>query len=96
MSRQVKVTAAGETRFHRIWRRRSKEWDVTPDKEEKDYAYIQKLISLIFEEHANSTTAMRRTRQVLPAQHPEHLQATIANRPPPPTAQLAAMKASRY
>lgn len=96
LERDTKVTKDGDPQFRRIWRRRSKEWDVTPEKHEKSYSYIPEMIALTFREHADSIIAMRSARQILPEGHPELLQPTIAHRPPPTTSELVTKKASRF
>ena len=42
LHRKQVVTREGPA-YHRQWKRRTKEWDVTPRKENKDYSYIPDL-----------------------------------------------------
>ena len=47
LERKTKVTDEDDPQFCTIWRRRSKEWDITPEKHKKSYSYIPAMIALI-------------------------------------------------
>ena len=43
IGREQVTTSQGQA-YHRQWKRRTKEWDVTPRKEKKSYSYIPDLL----------------------------------------------------
>lgn len=49
-------------RQHRVWRKRTKRWDVIPIKEQKVYAYIPELLKLVFKCRYEQTEAIRKKR----------------------------------
>ena len=93
--RQVATTAKGEQRYHRKYRKQSKNWDVTPVKTRKEYKYIPELIAAIFQAHKESDNSLK-SKKRLREDHPVHIQHTIAHRPPDHTADIATKKRSRF
>ena len=56
------TTASGDVQLHRVWRKRTKRWDVIPRKVAKTYSYIPELITEAFKQHATQELPLRKTR----------------------------------
>ena len=96
IGREAMSTCDGHTIYDCIWRRRTKEWDVIPRKEEKTYTYIPSLVAVVFDERAASSESLRHSKATLPSSHSANIQATIATREPPSTSELVQKKHSRF
>ena len=96
LDRQPQTQDCGDIVYRRLWRRRTKEWDVTPVKKEKTYSYIPELLGLIFKKHAENETSIREAQVCVPESHPSNILPTIAPTVPPATAELVVKKKSRF
>ena len=93
--RQVATTAKGEQRYHRKYRKQSKNWDVTHVKTRKGYKYISELIAAIFQAHKESDNSLK-YKKCLREDHPVHIQHTIAQCPADHTTDVVTKKHSRF
>ena len=80
----------GERQLHRVWRRRSKRWDVIPKKVEKEFAYIPELLSSIFQFRAEQDCPIRSIRGK------RRVGSAITPEDPPETSDVAKRKRSRF
>ena len=62
IQRGYRESVAGEKQYHRVWRRRSRRWDVVPKKIEKNYSYIPELINNICSFRAQQDQPIRTIR----------------------------------
>ena len=84
--------------YHRRYRKQSRNWDVVKVLEAKEYKYIQyipELSNAILKFWQESTSTMRK-RNPVPANHPSHIQPTIAHTQPPETHTIVSNKKSRF
>ena len=95
VSRRKQKNQKGEQMFHQKYRKASKKWDVTPIKEKKDYSYFPDLMGSILDFRKDSSISMKQ-KQVLPANHPACVQATIGHKPPTATNDIVEKKSSRF
>lgn len=89
INRPLKKDEGSLVIYHRVWRKRTKHWDVIPIKVNKDYAYIPELISKILLKHTNSTRPIRNLKR-------KERAATITPVAPPKTKELIDIKKSRF
>jgi len=89
------MTAKGEQRYHRKYRKQSKRWDVTPVKTKKEYKCIPELMAAIFQARKESDDSLK-SRKRLREDHPAHIQQTIAHCPPDHTVDIVTKKRSRF
>jgi hypothetical protein len=68
---------------------------VYPVKEKKSYAHITELMTIVLEKRIADATGFHR-QQDLEEGDPRRLARNIASVPPPPTAELAEQKVSRF
>ena len=80
----------GETQLHRVWRRRSKRWDVIPRKVNKPFVYIPELLMKIFDYRAETHTQLRNVRGK------RRIGSAITPVPPPQTDFIVARKQTRF
>ena len=50
---------SGDVQYHRQWRKRTKNWDVTAVKERKRYAHVPKMMKLVQDSHNKRTDPVR-------------------------------------
>ena len=93
--RQVATTAKGEQRYHRKYRKQSKNCDVTPVKMRIEYKYMPALIAAIFQADKESDNSLK-SKKHLWENHPAHIQHNIAHCPPDHNADTVTKKCSRF
>ena len=96
LKRKRAVNEEGEERSHRTYRKRTKRWDVVPVLEKKSYAYIPKLIDLLFEFRAEYRGTIRASTLRKRSGHPDLISPTISMKDPPPTTEIVASKKSCF
>ena len=94
LKRATLVRQNGSVRHHRKWSPRSKCWYVAPLKEKKSFPHLHPLQARMFLFHINTGSPVQQ-RLSLSASHPQQISVTIANVPPPSTADIAADQKSR-
>ncbi|XP_052285951.1 uncharacterized protein LOC127881841 [Dreissena polymorpha] len=96
VDRQTLVDKDGKTRVRRVHSKAANNWMVVPVKEKKQYKYILGLLSRICMEYIqiNKENPLRSKFRVDP-DDPKKIASTIAQCPPPPTAELRETKRSR-
>ena len=82
-------------KYHRRYRKQSRNWDVVQVLEEKEYKYIPELSNAVVKFWQESSCTMK-TRNPVAANHPSHIQPTIAHTQPPETHMIVSNKKSRF
>ena len=85
IDRPVKQPQEGTVYYHRVWRKRTKHWDVIPVKVSKGYHYIPELIKKILLKHINSSRPIRNLKR-------KDRAATITATVPPQTVEIVDTK----
>ena len=80
----------GGKQMQRVWRRRSKRWDVVPRKVKKDYKYIPELMMHVLSHRASQDVSLRESRGK------RHSGSSITPDAPVETADIVSRKRSRF
>ena len=89
INRPIKEPKEGTVYYHRVWRKRTKHWDVIPVKVTKEYKYIPELMQKILTKHTASTQSIRSLKRKRRA-------ATTTKTAPPQTKEIVDTKRSRF
>ena len=92
--RENAKTRNEDLRYHRKYRKASKQWDATPVMCKKQYSYISAMTDEIIEEHKASDGSV--SYQTVATDHPLLIQSTIDHIPPSTTSHIVNNKRSRF
>ena len=81
--------------YRKVYNKRSKQWNVVPEREPKGYGYIVQLQRSILEGRIQDRHPVSRKRGLKP-DDPRRISASIAAVPPPPTQELVSRHKSRF
>lgn len=83
------------SRYQRVFQKKSCRWSVTPCKIPKEYQYIPQLMQRILVKRLNDNIGMNQIL-ALEVDDPRRLSAHLAPIPPPPTCQIVNEQKSRF
>ena len=89
-NRAYRDSASGGKQLHRVWRRRSKRWDVIPKKVTKTFVYIPEILRRVFNSRAEKHERLRNMHG-----H-KRIGSAITPVPPPETEEIEARKRPRF